>query len=303
MNAAPVIGRFAPSPTGDLHFGSLVAAVGSYLAARSAGGRWLLRVEDIDPPREVAGSAQRILHDLARLDMHPDAPVLYQSSRLTAYQAALDRLLTAGLAYPCACSRADLPESGVYPGTCRQGIPAGRKPRSVRFRVDAETGHFDDLVQGRIRTAPAAGGDFVIRRADGLFAYQLAVVVDDAYQQVTEVVRGADLLESSQRQICLQKALGLPRPVYAHLPVAVDAAGNKLSKRSRADPVRCGKPVRMLRAALDFLGQRAPAGLNLDGLWQWAIQNWRWECVPRCKTLRAEFDAGPPPTGQRDRSP
>jgi glutamyl-Q tRNA(Asp) synthetase len=296
MTTAPVIGRFAPSPTGDLHFGSLVAAVGSYLATKSVGGLWLLRVEDIDPPREVEGSARRIISDLEWLGMRPDTPVLYQSSRLGAYQAALQRLLEAGLAYPCGCSRSDLPASGIYPGTCRGGIPGGRKARSIRFRVDADDGYFDDRVQGRVRTAAASSGDFVIRRADGLFAYQLAVVVDDAFQRVTEVVRGADLLESSQRQICLQKALGLPQPAYAHLPLAVDAQGGKLSKRAQADPFRHGDPVRSLRAALEFLGQHPPAAARLDNLWQWAIANWRWERVPRCPTLEAGDGSAPATT-------
>jgi len=285
MNPVPVIGRFAPSPTGDLHFGSLVSAVGSYLEARSAGGKWLLRIEDIDPPREVAGSAQRIIEDLARLGLQPDGPVLYQSSRLTAYQESIEQLLQGGLAYPCGCSRKDLPASGIYPGTCRAGIPPGRKPRSVRLRVDTGDCSFRDRVQGPV-SGPLAnpGGDFIIRRADGLYAYQLAVVVDDHYQGVTQVVRGADLLDSTGRQIILQRALGLPTPDYMHLPVAVSADGKKLSKRSRTDPVKHQEPALAVSEALRFLGQQPPPHKSLTSLWQWAIENWDNSLIPRVMT-------------------
>jgi glutamyl-Q tRNA(Asp) synthetase len=194
MNPVPVIGRFAPSPTGDLHFGSLVAAVGSYLEARSVGGKWLLRIEDLDPPREVPGSASRIIADLEKLGLIPDGPILYQSSRLAAYREVVEQLLDKGLAYPCGCSRKDLSGS-VYPGTCRNGLAPGRKPRATRFRVEAGECAFYDRLQGWVSEKLASSvGDFVIRRADGLFAYQLAVVVDDHYQGVTQVVRGADLL-------------------------------------------------------------------------------------------------------------
>lgn len=286
MNPIPVIGRFAPSPTGDLHFGSLVSAVGSYLEARSAGGKWLLRIEDIDPPREVAGSAGRIIADLERLGLRPDGTVLYQSSRLSAYQETIESLLRKGLAYPCGCSRKDLPASGVYPGTCRNGIPPGRKARSIRFRVAAGNCSFGDRVQGEVSGQLAnPGGDFVIRRADGLYAYQLAVVVDDHFQGVTQVVRGADLLDSTGRQILLQRALGLPTPSYMHLPVAVSADGKKLSKRSRTDPVKHQEPVFAVRQALQFLGQQPPAGMSLSGLWEWAIEHWNSILIPHVRTL------------------
>jgi len=285
MNPVPVIGRFAPSPTGDLHFGSLVSAVGSYLEARCAGGKWLLRIEDIDPPREVAGSARRIIDDLDRMGLRPDAPVLYQSSRLTAYQEIVEQLLHKGLAYTCGCSRKDLSGSGIYPGTCRNGIPPGRKPRSIRFRVDTDNCTFRDRVQGLV-SGPLAnpGGDFVIRRADGLYAYQLAVVVDDHYQGVTQVVRGADLLDSTSRQIILQQALGLPTPHYMHLPVAVSADGKKLSKRSRTDPVKHQQPAHAVHAALEFLGQQPPPHLSLNSLWEWAIEHWDSKLIPRVMT-------------------
>lgn len=286
MNPVPVIGRFAPSPTGDLHFGSLVSAVGSYLEAKSTGGRWLLRIEDIDPPREIAGSASRIIDDLERLGMVPDGPVLYQSSRLDAYQETIERLLGQGLAYPCACSRKDLSGSGQYAGTCRNGITPGKKPRSIRFRVDAGICTFDDKLQGSVSDSPAGiGGDFIIRRADGFYAYQLAVVVDDHFQGVTQVVRGADLLDSTTRQICLQKALGFASPAYMHLPVAITADGKKLSKRTRTDPVKHQEPVSAVRQALQFLGQDPPPGTSLEALWRWALEHWDSNLIPRARVL------------------
>ena len=286
MNPVPVVGRFAPSPTGDLHFGSLVSAVGSYLEAKCAGGLWSLRIEDIDPPREIAGSAKRIIDDLNRLGLDPDGPILYQSSRLDAYQDAINRLLEKGLAYPCACSRRDLPETGIYGGTCRNGIPAGKKPRSIRFRVDPGVCVFDDLLQGLVSDSPAEiGGDFIIKRADGLFAYQLAVVVDDNFQDVTQVVRGADLLDSTSRQIFLQKALGLESPVYMHLPVAISPDGKKLSKQTKTDPVKHQEPASAVRQALHFLGQNPPPGLPLNDLWKWALAHWNNKLVPRVRTM------------------
>lgn len=276
------VGRFAPSPTGDLHFGSLLAAVASFAQARAAGGRWLVRLEDIDPPREVPGSTARILADLERFVMRPDHSVLHQSTRTAAYRSALQRLLDCDLAYGCACSRTDLPESGVYPGTCRNGLPRGKPRRSVRLRVQAEPVRFTDLVQGEIaEDLQVTVGDFVIWRADGLPAYQLAVVVDDAFQQITEVVRGADLLTSTARQIYLQRCLGLPTPLYAHHPVALGENGRKLSKRFGSDPVAAGPPARTLQAALRFLGQPCPDGLDLDEIWRWALSHWDLSRVPR----------------------
>ena len=269
-----------------MHFGSLVSAVGSYLEARKAGGLWLLRVEDIDPPREVAGSARRIINDLHSLGMVPDETVLYQSTRLEAYQQAVDRLLEAGLAYHCACSRKDLSANGKYPGTCRNGMPPGKKPRSIRFVVDAGICTFNDRLQGLVSESPAETvGDFIIRRADGLFAYQLAVVIDDHFQGVTQVVRGADLLDSTCRQICLQKAFGWTPPEYMHLPVAVSADGKKLSKRTHTDPIKLQDPANAVALALKFLGQHPPSGLSLDDLWRWAMQHWNSDLVPRVKSI------------------
>ncbi|MGB5486561.1 MAG: tRNA glutamyl-Q(34) synthetase GluQRS [Lysobacterales bacterium] len=286
MKPVAVVGRFAPSPTGDLHFGSLVAAVGSYLEAKSAGGRWLLRIEDIDPPREVEGSAGRIIDDLNRLGLAPDGPVLYQSNRLNAYQDAANQLLEKGLAYPCACSRKDLSETGRYPGTCRNGIPSGKTRRSVRFFVDDGPCLFNDKLQGLVSESPAdTYGDFIIKRADGLFAYQLAVVVDDHFQGVTQVVRGADLLDSSCRQICLQKALGFVSPEYMHLPVVVSEDGKKLGKRIRTDPVNHQEPVAAVSQALRFLGQNPPLGLSLNALWNWALEHWNSDAIPRVRTI------------------
>lgn len=277
----PYIGRFAPSPTGDLHFGSLIAAVGSYLQARRHGGQWLVRIEDIDPPREVAGSPGRILAELQRLGMTPDQPVLYQGERVAAFRAAADRLLDEGHAFHCACTRSDLPASGVYPGTCRNGITGGRNPRSIRIKIEDREIEFHDGVQGHYSLNLAdTCGDFVIWRADGLPAYQLAVVVDDAFQGVTEVVRGADLIDSTPRQIHLQSMLNLPRPGYLHLPLALGKDGHKLSKRTGSDPLSAYSPLECLYRALQFMGQQPPRLATLTVLWEWALEHWDPAIVP-----------------------
>jgi len=287
MRRNPVLGRFAPSPTGSLHFGSLISAVGSYLEAKCANGRWLIRIEDIDPPREVAGSSNEILNDLQRFGMLADGPVLYQSSRTRAYQAAVDELLAKNLAFPCACSRKDLPSSGIYPGTCRNGLPAGKVSRAVRFRVPDNNCEFTDRLQGFISESLATScGDFIIHRADGLYAYQLAVVVDDHYQGITGIVRGADLLDSTCRQICLQQALQIDQPEYMHLPVAVSSDGKKLSKRNKTDPVSQQDPAFAIHQALCFLGQNPPSGLALDELWTWALDHWDATLIPSQKQIK-----------------
>ncbi len=280
-------GRFAPSPTGDLHFGSLIAAVGSYLQAKSNRGQWLVRIEDLDPPREVAGSAASILADLRRLGLNWDGTISYQSQRNEAYRQALDRLLDRKQAYWCGCSRKQLPATGIYPGTCRAGLAPGRPPRTVRLRTTADTVTCRDRLQGRFsQQLERDVGDFVLRRADGLFAYQLAVVIDDADQEITEVVRGADLLDSTPRQIFLQRQLGLPTPGYVHLPVATDRNGKKLSKRHASDPVKRLPPVAVLRTSLGFLGHPPPEEIHdLDQLRRWAIENWCLQRVP----ARAEW--------------
>lgn len=291
MASALYRGRFAPSPTGPLHFGSLVAAVGSYLEAKSHDGAWLVRMEDLDPPREMPGAADAILNTLDAYGFEWDGPVLYQSTRSELYEAALAKLRQDGLLYPCACTRKEIADSAlpgiegpVYPGTCRDGLADGRVPRAWRVRVDAADIAFEDAVQGRIRQNLADDiGDFVLKRADGYYAYQLAVVLDDAAQAISHVVRGADLLDSTPRQIYLQRLLGLPTPHYAHLPVAVNAAGEKLSKQTLAAPLDIARPVPALWQALHFLGQQPAAELHaadLPDLWQWAQSRWRLADVP-----------------------
>jgi glutamyl-Q tRNA(Asp) synthetase len=253
-------------------------------------GKWLVRMEDIDPPREVAGSAQRIIQDLARFGLNGDEPVLFQSQRRAAHERACDELVRSGQAYWCGCSRNDLLNSGTYPGTCRNGISRGKKPRAVRIRVNSTPVEFHDRLQGtHAENLLSTSGDFVVRRADGLIAYQLAVVLDDAFQGVSEVVRGADLLDSTARQVWLQRCLNLPTPKYAHIPVAVLGDGAKLSKSNHADPVRSADPARALRAALAFLGHPAPP-LNLTGTWRWALDNWSLEKVPRQLARQPNLD-------------
>lgn len=253
-------GRFAPSPTGDLHAGSLLAALGSWLYARRAGGRWLVRVEDVDRPREVPGAAQRQLAALRAFGLHPDEPVVRQSDREALYRAALEDLADRGLAFPCWCSRADLAASGgIHRGCVRAPEPA-RAP-AVRLRVaDGTRIRFvDDVLGPQVQDVDTEVGDFVLFRADGLWAYQLAVVVDDDAQGISHVVRGADLLDSTARQILLQQALGLPTPGYAHLPLVVGEDGRKLSKSTASAPVDPADPLPALRRAWRALGQ-APLG-------------------------------------------
>ena len=293
-------GRFAPSPTGSLHFGSLLAAVASYADARVHGGAWLLRIEDLDRPREVVGAAEDIQLTLRAFGFEWDEPAVYQRDRTLAYQAALSRLEALGLLYPCGCSRTEIAKSAkhgiegpIYPGTCRGGLAAGRRPRSLRLRTDQRVVSFVDRVQGaQSQRIADAVGDFVLRRADGIHAYQLAVVVDDAWQGITHVVRGADLLLSTPRQILLQSALGLPRPSYAHLPLALDESGRKLSKSLASAPVDPADPLPALTLAWRALGQAAlPSGLRSPSqFWQAAIEQWRIDRVPP----RASLTPGAP---------
>lgn len=275
--AGPYVGRFAPSPTGALHFGSLVAAVGSWLQARALKGKWLIRIEDIDRPRAVPGAAEQQIETLARFGLVADEPVQYQSHFDDRHRAALNRLLDEGLAYPCACSRRDLPSSGIYPGTCRNGLPPGRRARSIRMRTDqAAVIAFHDQVQGKCDEHPGAHtGDFIIRRADGLIAYQLAVVVDDHAAGINEVVRGADLLESTARQVHVYRSLGWQPPEWMHLPLIVDQDGRKLSKSEQDDPVERYPAPEALRLALRALGHEPPAGrYSVDDMLHWALANW-----------------------------
>jgi glutamyl-Q tRNA(Asp) synthetase len=254
MRSKSYRGRFAPSPTGRLHLGSLLAALGSWLRAREAHGAWLVRVEDIDPPREVPGSAESILRTLRTCGLEPDEPPLYQSTRLEAYETAFEKLKQIGAVFPCWCSRSDLAaDGGVHRGECIAAPDPDRAP-AWRVRVDDAQIEFEDGLQGRQRWKLADGGDFVIRRADGPFAYQLACAVDDAAQGITEVVRGADLLDSTPRQIFLMRLLGLHEPSYLHLPVLTDADGAKLSKSEGAAAVDAEAPLPALCTALKLLG-------------------------------------------------
>ena len=304
------VGRFAPSPTGPMHFGSLVAAMGSYLQARNSNGHWLVRMEDIDPLREVAGAGDLILRTLDAYGFEWDGEVLWQSSRSEAYRAVVDDLCQRGLAYPCGCSRKQQAENcaalnlppGIYPGTCRgRGVSARAGRQAIRMLADERLISFHDRLQGRQQQDLLQEvGDFVIFRADGQFAYQLAVVVDDAAQGITEVVRGSDLLDSTPRQIYLQQVLALPTPGYLHLPVAVNGDGEKLSKQTHAKPLSPEDPLPLLWHALDFLGQAPPAELTgggLDDFWQWAISHWRLENVaPRISATCSCSDGPGPPT-------
>lgn len=257
-------GRFAPSPTGPLHFGSLVAAVGSYLQARAAGGEWLVRMEDIDPPREVPGAADSILTSLEAFGLEWDGQVVYQSSRLPAYEAAVERLVRDGAAYECSCSRKDIERherrspgtpTRIYPGLCRNGLRRSDVPTAVRLRTIADTVEFEDGIQGTFGQRLSRDvGDFVLRRRDGLIAYQLAVVWDDAAQGITEVVRGADLLDNTPRQIYLQRMLRLPTPRYTHLPIVITPRGEKLSKQTGAAGLDPDRAAPVLFETLRFLG-------------------------------------------------
>lgn len=290
-------GRFAPSPTGPLHFGSLVTAVGSYLDAKANRGVWLVRMEDLDQPRTVPGAADEILRALEALGMVRDETVLYQSARDDAYAAALAKLKKHKLVYPCACSRREIADSAVsgidgpvYTGTCRKGLLAGRATRAERVLTDGTRIEFRDAIQGRVsHNIERQIGDFVLKRADGLYAYQLAVVVDDAMQGITDVVRGADLLDSTPRQMYLQQLLGLATPRYAHLPVAVNVVGEKLSKQTLAAPIDTANPVPMLNAALAFLGQDSIdcAPQDTDAFWKRAIAGWRLARVPHARSAHA----------------
>jgi glutamyl-Q tRNA(Asp) synthetase len=291
-------GRFAPSPTGPLHFGSLIAALGSYLEARAHQGDWLLRIEDVDVPRVVPGATDQILRALEACGLHWDGVIVRQSLRAEAYHAAVHALNQRGMIYPCACSRREIADSAVagieglvYPGTCRAAVPSDKKPRALRVRTDGAPIQFTDALQGTLsQNVEVAVGDFVLYRADGVYAYQLAVVVDDAEQGVTDVVRGADLLDSTPRQIHIQKLLALPQPRYLHLPIAVNASGEKLSKQTQAAPIDCAQPAQALTMALRFLGHEPPDRLavgNASDVLQWAMENWRAERIPQARHRRA----------------
>lgn len=295
-------GRFAPSPTGPLHLGSLIAALGSYLDAKHQHGTWLVRMEDLDTPRCVPGAAADILQTLDGLGLHSDEDVIYQSQRLAVYDESLERLQATRSVYPCACTRKEIADSAlhgidgqIYPGTCRNGIPEGRTGRAWRVRTDDHIIRFDDALQGHIaQSLEREIGDFVVKRADGLFAYQLAVVVDDAAQDITHVVRGADLIASTARQIHLQNLLGLPTPHYMHLPIVLNAQGEKLSKQTLAAPLDMRDPAALLLRALVMLRRQPPAELatkKVETILEWAIGHWdslRLRGVVQVKTQRGD---------------
>jgi len=285
-------GRFAPSPTGPLHFGSLVAAIGSYLDAKHHHGSWLVRMEDLDTPRTVPGAADAILHTLEHLGLQWDEEVIYQSQRTAAYDLAFHQLQTLAAVYPCACSRKEIADSAlhgiegqIYSGTCRSGVPSGREARAWRVYTNNNAIEFEDGLQGNTtQHLESEIGDFVVKRADGLYAYQLAVVIDDAFQGITQVVRGADLLTSTARQIHLQNLLGLPKMQYFHLPVAINTAGEKLSKQTLAKPVDLGQTPLLLFQALTFLQQNPPAELaqvEAKEILHWGIRHWNRNTLNR----------------------
>ncbi len=295
----PYRGRFAPSPTGSLHFGSLVAATGSYLEARHQQGTWLVRMEDLDTARCSSQHSDDILFTLDALGFQWDGEVLKQSERKDIYREAFEALRLKGQLYPCACSRKEIADSThfggaeqIYPGTCRNGIKKGRSPRSHRIRVNDALIRFNDLLQGSVHQQLShTVGDFVIQRADGFYAYQLTVVVDDAFQGITDVVRGSDLLDSTARQIYLQKQLHFVTPRYAHLPVVINHQGEKLSKQTLAPAVNKKNGALELFKALQFLGQNPPQSLMnapVSALWDWAIPHWERHKVPKQPALFIE---------------
>jgi len=284
-------GRFAPSPTGPLHFGTLVAAVGSYLEAKSHDGEWLVRIENLDTQREISGASSEILRTLESLEMEWDHDVVYQSERNSVYQTTLAILDEYGVIYPCTCTRREIADSSitgvsgpVYPGTCRSNLLNKKQIGALRVITDNSLVKFKDALRGQIsQRLESETGDFVLRRADGIYAYQLAVVVDDAEQGITHVVRGADLLDSTPRQIYLQKLLGYPILEYMHLPVAVNNQGKKLSKQNLATPLDISNPVAQLIAIISFLGQEPPTELlknSISSFWEWAVKNWCPEKIP-----------------------
>jgi len=289
-------GRFAPSPTGPLHFGSLVAAVASYVEAKSRDGAWFVRIEDLDPPRVVAGAADDVLRTLEACGLHWDGSVVYQSQRFDAYHAALHCLRKLDVIYPCACSRREIADSAfagiegpVYPGTCRGGLVSDKHAHALRINTRGIRIAFEDAVQGKIEQDLEHDiGDFVLYRFHRIFAYQLAVVIDDAEQGITDVVRGADLLESTPRQIYLQRLLDLPAPRYMHVPVVVNHNGEKLSKQTLAAAISAKNPLPALLAALRFLGNEPPpeiASTDIEALWQWTIRHWHRSRIPRARWL------------------
>ncbi len=294
------IGRFAPSPTGPLHFGSLVSALASYLDAKANGGLWRVRMEDLDPPREQAGAASAILQSLEDHGLQWDGDVIYQSQRSHAYQACLDALLNAGLAYRCSCSRQDLTAmGGIYDGRCRNRQPNPEQTCSVRLklydlpdRVTAEQIQFDDLIQGRqSQHLRSQAGDQILQRRDRFYAYQLAVVVDDIAQGITHIIRGSDLLEVTGRQLFFFELLGAPLPQFGHVPLAIQANGQKLSKQNHAKAIESQHASRNLWRGLAFLGQNPPSDLadaSTSECLDWALHHWQRSAIHGLSHLHQE---------------
>ncbi|PCJ83554.1 MAG: tRNA glutamyl-Q(34) synthetase GluQRS [Thiotrichaceae bacterium] len=286
-------GRFAPSPTGPVHFGTLIAAVGSYLQAKKNNGKWFIRMEDVDTTRKVAGADKDILDTLEAFGFEWDGTVLYQSNQTEHYQQALLNLTEQSLIFPCLCSRKQLAktEHPIYPGTCRNRPLPESNEHALRILSNDTVITFNDRVMGKqSQNIKAECGDFILKRRDGLFAYQLAVVVDDALQGMTEIVRGSDLLDSTPRQIFLQQLLGYEVPVYCHLPLAVNAEGIKMSKSEGAAKVDIKNRQQLMCRVLKFLGQETPVDLadsSLDNIWRWAITHWdtrNISCKNKCVT-------------------
>ena len=280
-------GRFAPSPTGPVHYGTLVAAVGSYLQARQNNGEWFIRMDDVDTVRVVDDADEEILYTLEHFGFEWTGEVTYQTKQIDSYQRALEKLISRSLVFPCLCSRKQLArtENSIYPGTCRHRQLPEKEEHALRVLSQDINIEFDDIVMGRqSQNIKQQCGDFIIKRRDGLFAYQLAVVVDDATQGITEVVRGTDLLDSTPRQIFLQQLLNYSTPGYCHLPLAIDGSGNKISKSENAAKVDIKNKEKLLISALKFLGQQPPddlTGSHLNDIWLWAIKHWNVVTVPK----------------------
>ncbi len=301
MSELAYIGRFAPSPTGPLHLGSLFTALASYLDARAHNGRWLVRMEDLDPPREQAGAADNILRTLEHYGLNWDGEVWFQSRRHALYEQAVQQLVQAHSAFFCTCSRKDLQLLSVdsYPGTCRHCHTPPDREYAIRLQVNDQPIHFEDALQGPCEfNLQQEGGDFIIKRKDGLYAYHLAVVVDDAAQNITHIVRGIDLLDSTPRHLLLQQQLGLPTPNYAHLPVLVNEQGQKLSKQTFATPIPMQNPVPWLFACLHALNQNPPDALRfatLNECLDWGVENWSLARVARSAAIAASDLCTPGP--------
>jgi glutamyl-Q tRNA(Asp) synthetase len=288
-------GRFAPSPTGAVHYGTLVAAVGSYLQAKKNSGKWFLRIDDIDLTRKIEGADTAIIETLEAFGFEWHGEIIYQSSQTKYYQQALEQLMSQSLVFPCLCSRKQLAASNseVYPGTCRHRQLPENKQHALRIRAKNIDISFNDAVMGAQRqNIEKQCGDFIIKRRDGLFAYQLAIVVDDAMQNISEIVRGGDLLDSTPRQIYLQQLLHYPTPAYCHLPLAIDAAGNKISKSTGATRINIENKEKLLLSVLDFLGQQPPdelAKCALNDIWAWAIKHWQISLVPAVTCIQPDL--------------